>query len=442
MFYSEALDYIRTIEADGSDYGLERERELLDALGSPDEAYPIVHIAGTNGKGSVSAMLTSVLSAAGYRVGTYNSPSVLRYNERFRIAGRPLADHKVAEYMTVVRDVTERERAARSAAATAADGCAAAVKAFRPTAFEQETALALLAFREEGCDAVVLETGLGGRWDATNAVRKKILSVITKIGRDHCALLGDTLDEIAREKAAIIKGAAVTCPQEAGAAGVLYPLCRVCGDAKPLVRSLAEQRFLYDREEYATRLLGAHQLLNAALAVEAVHMLREQGMRITEQAVKDGLKNAVWHARFEVLTADNIAQSPYDIVIPQGKTLVLDGAHNPQGAQALAETVAEYLPDRRIAAVVGVLADKEYGKAMRAALSFASEVYTVTPASPRALSAEALAESCKSVTDVPVRVCGGVREAVAEALSGECDTTVVFGSLTLFHELAKEDEDA
>lgn len=442
MFYSEALDYIRAIEADGSDYGLERERELLDALGSPDVAYPVVHIAGTNGKGSVSAMLTAVLTAAGYRVGTYNSPSVLRYNERFRIAGKPLSDDKVAEYMTVVRDVTERERAARSAAVTAEYGRAAAMKAFRPTAFEQETALALLAFREEGCDAVVLETGLGGRWDATNAVKKKILSVITKIGRDHCALLGDTLGEIAREKAAIIRGAAVTCPQEKGAAEVLYPLCRVCGEAKPLARSLAGQRFLYGGEEYATRLLGAHQLVNAALAVEAANMLREQGMRVTPQAVKEGLERAVWHARFEVLTADNIAQSPYDIVIPQGKTLVLDGAHNPQGAQALAETVAEYLPDRRIAAVVGVLADKEYAKAMQAALPFASEVYTVTPDSPRALSAGALAECCKSVTDAPVSVCGGVREAVEEALAGECDTTVVFGSLTLFHELAKKDADA
>ena len=320
MFYSEALDYIRTIEADGSDYGLERERELLDALGSPDVAYPVVHIAGTNGKGSVSAILTAVLTAAGYRVGTYNSPSVLRYNERFRIEGKPLSDDKVAEYMTVVRDVTERERAARSAVTTAEGGRAAAMKAFRPTAFEQETALALLAFREEGCDAVVLETGLGGRWDATNAVKKKILSVITKIGRDHCALLGDTLGEIAREKAAIIKGAAVTCPQEEGAAEVLYPLCRVCGEAKPLARSLAGQRFLYGGEEYATRLLGAHQLVNAALAVEAANMLREQGMRVTPQAVKEGLERAVWHARFEVLTADNIAQSPYDIVIPQGKT--------------------------------------------------------------------------------------------------------------------------
>lgn len=171
-------------------------------------------------------------------------------------------------------------------------------------------------------------------------------------------------------------------------------------------------------------------------------MLREQGMRVTPQAVKEGLERAVWHARFEVLTADNIAQSPYDIVIPQGKTLVLDGAHNPQGAQALAETVAEYLPARRIAAVVGVLADKEYAKAMQAALPFASEVYTVTPDSPRALSAGALAECCKSVTDAPVSVCGGVREAVEEALAGECDTTVVFGSLTLFHELAKKDADA
>ena len=245
MFYDEAMEYIRGIEADGSDYGLERERALLDALGSPDDSLRIVHVAGTNGKGSVCAMLTSVLVAAGFRVGTYNSPSVLRYNERFLLDGVPLSDDKVAHYMTVVRDAAERERAARAAGADegAASGEARAMRAFRPTAFEQETALALTAFKEEGCDWAVLETGLGGRWDATNAVHSKELAVITKIGYDHCALLGNTLKEIASEKAAIIKGAAVTCAQEADAAEVLYPaVTRVSGGAELISRAEVRQR--------------------------------------------------------------------------------------------------------------------------------------------------------------------------------------------------------
>ena len=214
MFYDEALEYIRLIEADGSDYGLERERELLDILGSPDREYPIVHIAGTNGKGSVSAMLTAVLVAAGYRVGTYNSPAVLRYNERFRLDGEPLSDDKVAEYMTVVRDAAEEERRRRESVAAGEKG-AERQRKFNPTAFEQETALALVAFAREKCDVAVLETGLGGRWDATNAVHEKTLAVITKIGLDHCALLGDALGEIAGEKAQQIFSfsSAIRCPE-------------------------------------------------------------------------------------------------------------------------------------------------------------------------------------------------------------------------------------
>ena len=292
MFYEEAVDYIRRIESDGSDYGLERERELLDAMGSPDRSFGIVHVAGTNGKGSVCAMLTSVFVAAGYRTGTYNSPSVLRYNERFLLDGVPFSDDKVSAYMTAVRDAVLRERGLRSSAPDG-EGRARAMKEFRPTAFEQETALALSAFAAEGCDLAVLETGLGGRWDATNAVSDKLLAVIAKIGLDHCALLGDTLGEIAAEKAAIIKGEAVTCPQEREAAEVLYPLARVSGVPRLISRSPAGQRFEYKGEEYLIRLLGEHQLLNAALAIEAAESVRKAGYPIPQSAVKEGLKRAV-----------------------------------------------------------------------------------------------------------------------------------------------------
>ena len=438
MFYHEALDYIRRIEADGSDYGLERERELLDILGSPDTAYPVIHVAGTNGKGSVCAMLTAVLAAAGYRVGTYNSPSVLRYNERFRLNGAPLADDKVARYMTEVRDAVEKERAARDAAVCEADGDGRPMRGFRPTAFEQETALALVAFAREKCDVAVLETGLGGRWDATNAVREKTLAVITKIGLDHCALLGDTLGEIAGEKAAIIRDAAVTCPQDSAAADVIYPLVqRVSGVPRLIGRTPSGQRFEYRGEEFETGLVGDHQLVNAALVIEAASALREKGFDIPQAALKEGLKRAVWHARFEVLTESNCANSPYDIEVPHGKTLVLDGAHNPQGADALADALRDVFPGARIAAVVGVLADKDFEGVMRRVLPLAERAYAVTPDSSRALPAERLKECIEEFSDVPVSVCADVREGVERALRSDAEAAVVFGSLTLFRELAR-----
>lgn len=204
MFYQEAIEYIKNIERSGSDYGIERMRELLDLLDAPDKHLKFVHIAGTNGKGSVSAYLTSVLKEAGYKVGTYNSPSVFCYNERWLINGNPLSNEDVAKYLTAVRECIESEQILRNAFG---------ISEFKPTAFEIETAVAMLAFFDKECDVCVLETGLGGRWDATNAIEDKVLSIITPIGLDHCALLGNTLGEIASEKAAIIKDEVVTCNQ-------------------------------------------------------------------------------------------------------------------------------------------------------------------------------------------------------------------------------------
>lgn len=204
LFYQEAIDYIKNIERSGSDYGLERMRELLALLGNPDDKLKFVHVAGTNGKGSVTAYLTSALKEAGYKVGTYNSPSVFCYNERWLINGNPLCEEDVARYMTVVRECIESEKRLRSAFG---------LPDFNPTAFEIETAVAMLAFFDKECDICVLEVGLGGRWDATNAISQKELAVITPIGLDHCAILGDTLSEIASEKSAIIKKDCVTVEQ-------------------------------------------------------------------------------------------------------------------------------------------------------------------------------------------------------------------------------------
>lgn len=214
------------------------------------------------------------------------------------------------------------------------------------------------------------------------------------------------------------------------------------GTPRLISRTPLGQRFEYDGVEYVTGLQGDHQLLNAALVIDAVRVLREKGFDIPQAALKEGLERAVWHARFEVLTAENCANSPYDIVVPYGKTLVLDGAHNPQGAGALADTLGDVFPKARVAAVIGVLADKDYEGVLRRLLPLAERVYAVTPDSPRALGAECLKACAERVADLPVEVCADVREGVGKALSSDAEVTVVCGSLTLFHEIARMDADA
>ena len=357
LIYSEALRYIQNISRAGVDLGLERMRELLDILGSPDEKLNVVHIAGTNGKGSVSAYLTSILKEAGYKVGTYNSPSVFCYNERWLIDGAPIDDDLVARYMTVVKDAVDGENKLREALNIAP---------ITPTAFEIETALAFVAFFDSDVDVCVMETGLGGRWDATNAMRSKTLAVITPIGLDHCEYLGDTLGAVAAEKAAIIDGDAVTCPQCEEVTRALsspyrdvdgnriYPPCRLRVASEPVLlsSSLDGQKFLYEGKEYFIKMLGEHQLVNASIAICAARALAEKQFEISDKAIFDGLKGTLWRGRFEVIRDG----SRFKIDIPKGKLLVLDGAHNPHGAATLKAAVERYLSGKRIALVTGILA--------------------------------------------------------------------------------------
>lgn len=273
MFYQEAIDYIKNIERSGSDYGIERMRELLDLLGAPDKRLKFVHIAGTNGKGSVSAYLTSVLKEAGYKVGTYNSPSVFCYNERWLINGKPLADEDVAKYLTVVKERIENERILRNAFG---------IGEFNPTAFEIETAVAMLAFFDKECDVCVLETGLGGRWDATNAIEDKELAVITPIGLDHCAILGDTLRQIASEKAAIIKDVAVTCNQPAEVMEEIENPYVFKDGKKSIARhkcSCAKNRFFKWRFERTTLFIRRQRVRNIYARKASTHKRRNSDLR-------------------------------------------------------------------------------------------------------------------------------------------------------------------
>lgn len=434
MFYQEAIDYIKNIERSGSDYGIERMRELLDLLGAPDRHLKFVHIAGTNGKGSVSAYLTSILKEAGYKVGTYNSPSVFCYNERWLINGQPLSDDDVAKYLTVVKECIQSEQILRQAFG---------IGEFKPTAFEQETAVAMLAFFDKECDICVLETGLGGRWDATNAIDDKVLSIVTPIGLDHCALLGNTLGEIASEKAAIIKDEVVTCNQPPE---VMEQLRRpfsikdgkkeyrkatvvVCKQPQFLHGDICGQSFLYDGKKYEISMLGQHQLVNASIAICAVGELRKKHFSIDDNALEKGLKNTVWKARLQVVKN---AKEEFNITIPQDKVLVFDGSHNPQGAMTLANAIKELFENKRIHLVLGILKDKDVQGICDTLVPLASKVTCITPPSPRAMKKEELqkivAPLCRGDCDTN----DSIKDAVQSSLLGDCDATILCGSLTLF----------
>lgn len=432
--YKQAVDYIKNIERAGSDYGIERMRELLTLLSDPDDNLKFVHVAGTNGKGSVTAYLTSVLKEAGYKVGTYNSPSVFCYNERWLIDGKPLEDKDVAHYLTIVGETIENEQNLRAAFG---------LDKFQPTAFEIETAVAFLAFYEKECDVCVLETGLGGRWDATNVIRQKELAIITPIGLDHCQILGNTLGQIASEKAAIIRDVAVTCKQsdeimqeilhpyrtEDGKRIDVTPTVEIAKEPRLVSSDLSGQKFVYDGKEYFISMLGKHQLVNASIVLCAVDALRRKHWDIPQSAVEKGLAKAVWHARLEVVKN---AKEKFNISVPQDKVLVFDGSHNPQGAMTLKDAIETYFVGKRIHLVLGILKDKDVKGICKILAPLVHKITCITPPSPRAMDKDELKEI---VSCYPCQTdeCDDIKLAVQSALDDkDSDVVILCGSLTLF----------
>ena len=314
MEYKEALAYLDGARWNGAEPSLRRIRELLSALGDPQKGLKFVHIAGTNGKGSCAAMLASVLRVSGYRTGLYTSPYLYRFSERMQINGEQIPDEALASCVEAVRDKAEK-------------------MAEHPTEFELMTAAALLWFLRENCEIVVLETGLGGRFDATNAIEAPECSIIMNIGLDHTRILGDTVEKIAAEKAGIIK-AGVPCVVYGQDESVLAVFRARCAElSSPLTvtdfsaivsefDSLEGQVFSYKGREYALSLLGAHQRRNAAVVIEAAKTLRDKGWRIDQDALEHGLYAAAWPGRFE-LCCDEPA-------------FIVDGGHNPQCAETVA----------------------------------------------------------------------------------------------------------
>ena len=421
MNYQEARSFIDESIRYGGEVGLGKIEKLLDYLGHPEDELTFIHIAGTNGKGSVLAYVSTILSTAGFRVGRYISPTLYSYEERFQVDGRPISKDAFTKYMEqMINSVRQMEE----------DGFT------RPTPFELETVLAFLYFRDMRCDYVVLECGLGGLEDATNVIKNTAVAVLTPISMDHMDYLGHTLTEIARNKSGIIKtnGEVVTAFQKQEVMEQIlessskYNCSCTCADyhnAEVLSVEIEEQTFEYKEEVWTIQLAGVCQIENAVIAIEVINALRKRGARITNHQLKEGLRNTRWDGRFTILHKE-----PYVLV---------DGAHNPHGTAKLAESLRLYFHDKSMIFIIGVLRDKEYEEVLRSTVPMASHVIAIsTPNNPRALPAEALANAVKKYIQKPEHVysADSMEEAVERAfrLADTCDVIVSFGSLSFIGE--------
>lgn len=420
MTYEQALSYIHQTDWKGSRLGLDRIRDLLARLSNPERDLKFIHVAGTNGKGSVSVMLTSILSAAGYRTGLFTSPFLVEFRERIRIGDALISEEELVSAVSAVQ----------SAADAMEDS---------PTEFELMTAIAFWYFREKKCDLVVCEVGLGGELDSTNVIPCPLLSVITTIGLDHTRELGNTIEDVARAKAGIVKrGAPVLfCErQNARASGVIRTRAQALSSPYETVderalcveeTSLFGTRFSFGEfRDLFLPLVGAYQPKNAASVLRAVELLRE-GLSIPERAVREGLLNVRWQGRFEVLCKDPV--------------VILDGAHNPHGAAALLESLDACFPkDTQFLALSAVMADKEYPALFDTVKGRLKKVFCVSPEGhARALDAKKLAAFCGESGLSAVSfdtVDEGARTAFAEAKETGAPL-LVFGSLYLYKEASE-----
>lgn len=424
MNYREATEYIEELQQYGSVLGLDSMRELCSRLGNPQDELRFVHIAGTNGKGSVLAYVSTILKEAGYRVGRYLSPTITDYRERFQIDGRFITQSGLCKYLEQVKEAAE---------AMVAEGKP------HPTPFEVETAVAFLYFLDKKCDIVVLETGLGGALDATNVVKTTVAAVFASISMDHMAILGDTLEKIALVKAGIMKDRCyvVTARQDPAVAKILKQaaLLRKCKlytadaeRAKQVYYGVTKQRFTYaGYKNLEISMLGKFQIENAVVAVETIQVLAKAGFPVKEEALRRGLLLTSWPGRFSV-----IGKKPL---------FIADGAHNEDASRRLAESLQFYFAEKKMIFILGMLKDKEYEKVINNTCNMAEHIITVTPPiRERAMPAYELAQAVRECNG-NVTVADSVPEAVEIAYllaSREKDAVIVaFGSLSYLGELMK-----
>lgn len=427
MLYEEARVYLDSVSKYGSVLGLDSIKNLLEELGNPQKELTFIHIAGTNGKGSILAYLSTNLTEAGYRTGRYISPTVIGYLERFQIDGAFMEEEELARLTCHVKAAVERlvEKGKPS-----------------PTVFEIETAIAFLYFKERGCDFVVLESGLGGLMDATNVIENPKLCVFASVSMDHIGVLGNTLEEIARDKAGIIKKGAevVTGRQAACVKSVLEEIssakgCRIAeADLEKLEvvrQALETQVFTYGEfEEMEIHLAGQHQIENAVTVLEAVRALRRQGVDISDTAVRAGLRKTRWPGRMMVLEKHPL--------------VIADGAHNEDAVRRLAENLDIYLKGKKVTAVLGVFKDKEYEKMIGIMTPYLDYVYAIDlPNRDRTLAKEELCEVLAKY-GIGAEPAVHIEQALVQAKkrAGKDGVVLAFGSLSYLGEVIRLEENA
>ena len=426
MNYEEAMNFIQNTNKFGSVLGLDNIRELLERLGNPQDQLRVVHIAGTNGKGSTLAFLAGIFRESGYRAGRYVSPASFYYEERFRINEENISKKDLCFYMEKIKNVAEE---------MVKDGLS------HPTMFEIETALSFLYFLDKKVDVVLLETGMGGRLDATNVVKKPIATVIASIGMDHMQFLGDTLEKIASEKAGIIKEG---CPVISydntkevnevikNKAKQMHAKVTFVNSAgiRVLQESLNGESFSYRSsdgrwyEKIEIPLLGRHQINNAALALETLNVIKNYYC-ISDFQTEDGMRKTIWRGRIEILEREPM--------------VICDGAHNPDGAKSLLSFLQNNFTNQRLIYIMGVLSDKDYEQMIQILAPAADKIYTVAPDNPRALSSR---ELCNCISKYHQNV--EERQRLAECLSEvrqkaeKDDVIIICGTLSFQNELINQ----
>ncbi len=417
MTYSEALEFIHRVGNAFCKPGLERITHLCEALGHPERSLKFIHVGGTNGKGSFCSMLDSVLRAAGYKVGLFTSPYIVEFNERMRVGGENIPNDTLCEIVELVQPIAEAMED-------------------KPTEFEIITAVAFEYFRRERVDVVILEVGLGGRLDSTNIIRNPLLSVITGISLDHTAILGDTVEKIAFEKAGIIKDGAPVL--YGGSDEAAYEIIKETADERSSmlyridysalsVKSATLEGSVLDFGEWrdiSLSLLGMYQPRNAASVLKAVDILKSRGMNIPETAVRSGLLSARWPARFEL-----ISQEP---------VVIYDGAHNPEGISGAVASIKRYF-DEKVYILSGVLKDKDYNFIARELAEVTERAFTITPDNPRALSAADYAEILNEL-GVKAEAYSNIPDAVAAAYKAareDCVPLICLGSLYTYGDVTR-----
>lgn len=443
MDYLEARAFLKEKEALGSVYGLSVMRELLLRLGNPQEKLSIVHVAGTNGKGSTIAFTASILKQAGYRVGCYTSPAVFVYEEIIRVEDAFISKDSVARLISRIREAAEE---------MVKDGFA------HPTVFEMETAMAFCYFKEMDCQLVCVECGLGGVLDATNVIESPICVAFAPISRDHMGILGDSLTEIAGAKAGIIKPGArvISARQEPEAGEILEQQAKEKGCSICFCEAVGEKKVSKDAEsrkeetggvekktgaeaastedgllfsygnyrDLKLGLLGLYQQENAALALEIIEALKEGGYSVSEEAVRTGLLHTVWPGRLQ-----KVAEAP---------EFYLDGAHNEGAGKKLAQSVKFYFTNRKICYIMGVFRDKEYERLLEIMAPLTEAIVTVTAPGKRGLDGRKLAKSAKKWCE-DVSYASSCKEAIETARrKAGCDGVVLaFGSLSYLGAMAE-----